>query len=555
MVSRRDLSTTLSNTGLVECVPNFSEGRDQKVLDAIADACRETEGCSLLDVDPGVSTNRTVFTFVGTPAAAVEGAINMAKVAKEKIDMRHHKGEHPRFGAMDVCPFVPIRGATMDDCVACAKAFGERAGEELGIPVYMYEHASRGDETSGRYFLPDIRAGEYEGLKDRDFGSDQWKPDYGPAEFVPMWGATASGARKFLVAYNINLLGTKQQAIRIALNLREQGRGPGKEGKLDKVKGIGWYVDEYDMAQISFNLLDFDVTPIHIAYESVVEEAKQLGLAVVGSEIVGLVPLSAIQQAADYYIEREGLFIPDEGQQVRLAIERLGLNSCSAFEPEKRVIEYMCRDDTAEPLASLSVRDFVEILGARTAAPGGGSAAALVAAMGSGLGAMVGWMTYGSRKWESLDATMRRLIGPLHNAMQELIPMIDEDTDAFNDYMTAMRLPKGTDEEKAKRHEAMQEGLKTAVRVPLRVMQIGDGCWDYMEEMAEHGNLNSKSDLEVGARSLELGIWGAYRNIVINMGDIEDEAWKDTINSEAEAMVSRAKEKSESVLSKLSSRS
>ena len=391
----RRFRSTLPTTGLVECVPNFSEGRDQKVLDEIAEACRTTEGCTLLDVDPGVSTNRTVFTFVGTPAAAVEGAINMARVAKDKIDMRNHTGEHPRFGAMDVCPFVPIRDATMEDCVQCAHEFGRRAEEELGIPVYMYEHASKGaDENSGRYYLPEIRHGEYEGLATRDFNTDQWRPDYGPSTFVPKWGATASGARKFLVAYNINLLGTKQQAIRIALNLREQGRGPGKEGKLQKVKGIGWYVDEYNMAQISFNLLDFDVTPVHVAYESVVEEAKELGLAVVGSEIVGLVPKQALMQAADYYLEREGLFVPDEGQRVRLAIERLGLNSCGAFKPEERVIEYMCKDDSEEPLASLSVRDFVEILGARTAAPGGGSAAAVCASMGSGLGAMVGWMTY-----------------------------------------------------------------------------------------------------------------------------------------------------------------
>ena len=542
--------STLPDSGLVECVPNFSEGQDENVINAIAEACRATPGCNLVDVDPGYSTNRTVFTFVGTPAAAVEGAINMAKVAKENIDMATHKGEHPRFGAMDVCPFVPIRGATMDTCVDCANEFGRRMDEELNLSVYMYEHAAKKDY---RRFLPDIRQGEYEAISSR-ITQDKWKPDYGPAEFNSKWGVTASGARKFLVAYNINLLGTKQQAIRIALNLREQGRGPGKEGRLGKVKGIGWYVDEYNMAQISFNLLDTDVTSVHEAFEAVKEEAEKLDIAVVGSEIVGLIPLQDILKASDYYMEKENLFITDEEQRVRLAIERMGLNSCAVFKPEERIIDYVAKDDNAEELASMSVRDFVEILGARTAAPGGGSAAALVASMGAGLGAMMGWMTFGSKKWEALDGTMRKLIGPMHDAMMDLIPMIDADTDAFTEFVNASRLPKNTPEEIEARDAAMEEGLKTAIRVPLKVMEIGDSCWNNMEELAKHGNMSSVSDLEVGARSLELGIWGAYRNVVVNMKDINDERWEKDTMKYADEMVERAKTRSENVLNILEER-
>ena len=433
-------------------------------------------------------------------------------------------------------------------------AFGKRAGEQLGVPVFLYEHATgiaaEDAEEHPRYYLSDIRAGEYEALSSR-ITQQQWKPDFGPAEFVPSWGATAAGARKFLIAYNVNLLGTKQQAVRIALNVREQGRGPGKEGRLSKVKGIGWYVDEYGMAQISLNILDHDVTPVHTAYEAVVEEARNLGLGVVGSEIVGLVPLDVMQRAADYYCQRDGLFVLDEAQRVRLATERLGLNSVSPFIPEKRIVEYMCRDQqAAEPLASLSTREFVQVLGARTAAPGGGSAAALVASMGAGLGAMMGWMTFGSKKWEALDGKMRELIRPMHEAMHELIPMIDADTNAFNEYMDAMKLPAGSEERRA----AEQAGLRSAINVPLRVMRIGDAIWPDMHQLAEHGNMSSVSDLEAGARCLELGIWGAWRNVVVNMGDIDEGQWKTDVMEEAQHIVDRAQAESKKVLDTLEQR-
>ncbi|MAT38201.1 MAG: glutamate formimidoyltransferase [Ectothiorhodospiraceae bacterium] len=529
---------------IVECVPNFSEGRDEAIIEAIADAIRKTDGCTLLDVDPGKSTNRTVYTFVGSPDTVIEGALNAARVAKDLIDMRTHSGEHPRMGAMDVCPFVPVSGVTMEDCAEIAKKFGKRAGEELGLPIYLYEAAAKEDY---RRKLKDIRKGEYEGMKEK-IVQPEWKPDFGPQEFIPTWGATATGARFFLIAYNVNILGTKEQAHRIALNVREQGRGKDEPGRLKEVKGIGWYVDEYNMAQVSMNFDNYKVSPPHIAFEECKKDAQELNLAVAGSELVGLIPLEAMLMAADYYIEKENLFLLDERQKITLAIERMGLSSISQFDPDKRIIEYMIEEENKEPLASMTLRGFTELVGARTSAPGGGSVAAAIAAMGAGLGAMVGWMTYGKRKWESLDGQMRGLIPPLHDAMQKLIPMIDADTDAFNDYMNALGMPKKTDEEKAARKAAMQEGLKKAVKVPLKTMQLADECWPTMVEMAKVGNYSSRSDLEVGAKSLQTGIWGAHKNVMINLPGIDDESFVGEITEKADEILNRAHKMTEEVL-------
>jgi glutamate formiminotransferase / formiminotetrahydrofolate cyclodeaminase len=535
---------------LVECVPNVSEGRDRAVIDAIAEAIRGTAGCSLLDVDPGASTNRTVYTFVGVPEAVVEGALAAARVARTRIDMRRHEGEHPRVGAMDVCPFVPVSGVTMDDCVALAGEFGRRAAAELGVPVYLYGHAAKADH---RRTLQQIRAGEYEALPER-IGTPGWAPDYGEARFVPEWGATCAGARDFLVAYNVNVLGTKEQAHRIALNVREQGRGPGQPGRLKAVRAIGWWVEEYGLAQVSINLEDYQTTPPHVAFEACVEEARALKLAVAGSELVGLVPLEAMLMAADHYIAKEGLFILDERQKIRLAVERLGLSSVQPFVPERRIVEYRVPKAEDEPLASTSVRGFVELLGSRTPAPGGGSASALVAAMGAALGAMVGWMTYGKRKFEAEDATMRRLIPPLHEGMRGLLPLVDRDTRAFDAYLAAVGMAKDTAEETAARHAAMQRGLQAAVQVPLEVMRTADRCWEPMAEMALHGNPASRSDLEVGAKALETGIWGAFRNVAINLPGIEDEAFRRATAEEAEALAARAALMRDKVLKAIAAR-
>jgi glutamate formiminotransferase/formiminotetrahydrofolate cyclodeaminase len=523
---------------LVECVPNFSEGRDRAVIDAIAEAVRQTPGCSLLDVDPGVSTNRTVYTFVGPPEAVVEGALAAARVARQKIDMRRHQGEHPRMGALDVCPFVPIAGVTMEDCVALSREFGRRLGEELGVPVFLYEAAAT---EAHRKTLSQIRAGEYEGLAAK-LPRPEWKPDFGPQQFVPEWGATATGARFFLIAYNVNVLGTKEQAHRIALDVREQGRGPGEPGLLKAVKAIGWFVDEYQMAQVSMNLDDFTTTPPHVAFETCAERARALNLGVVGSEIVGLVPKQALLMAAEHYIARENLFVIDERQKIRLAIERLGLSSVQPFVPEKRIIEYMIPAASKPTLTGLTLRGFVEQVGARTPAPGGGSVSAAVAAMGAGLGTMMGWMTYGKRKFEAQDARMRRLIPPLHDAMQAMIPLVDEDTAAFDAYMAAMGLPKDTPEKAAARTTAMQAGLRRAIEVPLSVMRVADRCWEPMIELAAHGNPASRSDLDVGAKVLEAGIWGCGQNVLINLTDVKDEAFRASARAEAESLAARAQE-------------
>ena len=535
---------------IVECVPNFSEGRDKEVIEAIAGAIRETKGCTLLDVDPGASTHRTVYTSVGDPESVIEGALAAARVAKERIDMSRHKGEHPRFGAMDVCPFIPVANVTMAECADIAKEFGKRAGEELNVPFFLYEEAA---EQDYRRKLPDVRRGEYEALPER-LKDPRWKPDFGPAEFVPAWGATATGARMFLIAYNVNILGTANQAHRIALNLREAGRGPDQPGRLKDVKGMGWFVDEYNLAQVTVNLNNYKVTSIHRLFEEVKADAAALNVGVAGSEIVGIVPLESLIMAADYYIEKENLFIIDEDQKVRLAIERMGLNSVALFDPQKKVIEYIVAEPPDEPLAGMSLRGFIEEVGARSSAPGGGSVSAALAAMGAGLGAMVAKLTYGVRKFESLDAKMRGIIPQLHEITHALIPMIDADTNAFNEYMDGLRMPKGTEAEKKARLDKMQQGLKTAIAVPLKTMKLGNDAWDALCEAARHGNPASKSDVQVGARALETGIWGAYQNVLINMADIKDEDYKAKILAEAEIIARRAAEKCTEILKILEQR-
>lgn len=536
---------------LVECVPNFSEGRNPEIIEAIADAIRKTEGCTLLDVDPGKSTNRTVYTFVGSPEAVVEGALASARVARRLIDMRQHSGEHPRMGAMDVCPFIPVANITMEECAEISKVFAKRCAEELNIPLYLYEYAQ---DVEYRKHLPQIREGEYEAIPER-ITKPEWKPDFGPAEFIPEWGATVTGARLFLIAYNVNILGTKEQAHRVALNIREAGRSADEPGLLKETKAIGWFVDEYNMSQVSINLTNYHVTAPHVAFEECCRQAKMLNIGVAGSELVGLIPLEAMLMAADYYMKKENLFLVEEDQKIRLVVERLGLNSVSRFDPSKRIIEYMLEEKRDEPLADLSVRDFIKSIAARTSAPGGGSASAAIAGIGMGLACMVARLTQGVRKFENVENEMRRIIEPLYNATNKLIPMIDADTNAFNDYMDAMRLPKQTDAEKAIRFEAMQNGLKKAIDVPLTTMRIASSAWNEVVRVARYGNIASKSDVEVGARALEVGIWGAYKNVVINMPQIKDEEYKKNILAEAESIMKRAQEKSREVLRILDKRS
>lgn len=529
---------------IIECVPNFSEGRNEKSIESIAEAIRKTKGCRLLDVDPGVSTNRTVYTFVGDPESVVEGALNAAAVAREIIDMRNHSGEHPRIGALDVCPFIPVADVTLEECVEISKRFADRASKDLGIPIYLYEAAS---DREYRKTLAQIRQGEYEGLADK-IVLPEWKPDFGPASFIPEWGATVTGARFFLIAYNVNILGTSNQAHRIALNLREAGRGPDQPGKLRHVKGLGWFVDEYDLAQVSVNLTRYHVTPPHILFEAVKDEAEKFNLGVAGSEIVGLIPLEAMLMAADHYIQKDNLFIYEENQKIRLVVERLGLNSVARFNPKEKIIEYLIAEPPNLPLADSSLRQFVESVGDRSSSPGGGAVSAAAAALGAALGAMAGKLTYGVRKYESVDRQMRENIPPLHEAYHALIPMIDADSQAYSDFASALKMPKGNSQQKEKRAEAMQKGLKKACDVPLATMRLADASWEALMNIARFANPASISDIEVGARALELGIWGAWRNVVINLKDIKDEEYKSAALKEADEIASRARSRCAEIL-------
>nr|XP_020670495.1 formimidoyltransferase-cyclodeaminase isoform X1 [Pogona vitticeps] len=537
---------------LVECVPNFSEGNNKEVIDKIGKAISQTSGCVLLDVDAGPSTNRTVYTFVGSPEDIIEGALNAARTAFHLIDMGKHQGEHPRMGALDVCPFIPVRNVSMEECVHCAKIFGKRLADELHVPVYLYGEAARNES---RRSLPAIRAGEYEALPEK-LRKVEWTPDFGSADFVPTWGATVTGARKFLIAYNINLLCTKELAHRIALNIREQGRGKDQPGRLNKVQGMGWYLDEENIAQVSTNLLDFETTPLHRVYEEVCSDAKDLNLPVVGSQLVGLVPKKAMLDAAEFYIKKENLFILEEDHKIRLVISKLGLDSLSPFNPKERIIEDMIQDkeNGGGSLTSLPLHTFVQKVGTRSATPGGGSVSAAMASLGAALGCMAGLMTYGKRQFEELDPVMRKLIPPFHQSMNELVVMVDADSLAFSSYMDAMKLPKNTAEEKERRTTAMQLGLKKAVGVPFSLAEKVHSLWPFLKEMALHGNLACKSDIQVAAKALETGVFGAYFNVLTNLKDITDERFKQEVQEKLSFFLEEAKKSTALVLEQLEKR-
>ncbi|RWS28721.1 Formimidoyltransferase-cyclodeaminase-like protein, partial [Leptotrombidium deliense] len=526
------------------------------IIEAIANAIRISEGVSLLDVDPGPSTNRTVYTFVGSPDAVIEAALNAARVAYKLIDMRKHKGEHPRLGAMDVCPFIPVQSVEIEECVYCARKFAERLASELKVPVYLYGFAAHQDY---RRTVPQIRAGEYEGLKDKLL-LPEWKPDYGTNEFVPSWGATMAGCRKFLIAYNVNLIATKEQAHKIALNIREQGRGPNDPGRLRCVQAIGWWLSEANISQVTINLTDYEVTPIHIAYEEVCKDAKEYNLPVTGSQIVGMVPLHSILLAAEYYIKKENLFVLEEDQKVHLAINRMGLNSLGPFNPKERIIEYMLENEKFGTLAKQPVHQFVCSVADRTTAPGGGSVAANVASLGAALGAMVAKLSFGKKAFEHNESAMRRLIPILHHTSNELITFIDADTDAYNDYVSALKLPKNTAEEQAVREAAIEAGVKNAISVPLKLAQKSTTLWKPFNELATLINIATKSDLQVnkqlnvGAQCLKAGILGAYYNVKINLKDTKDLKFKKQIESEIEEIRKEAEVNVQEILQILEKR-
>jgi glutamate formiminotransferase / formiminotetrahydrofolate cyclodeaminase len=523
---------------LVECVPNFSEGRDRTVLDAIARVIEGVDGVRLLDVDPGADTNRTVVTFVGSPDAVAEAAFRSIRCASERIDMSKHKGAHPRMGATDVCPFVPVSGVSMEECAAIARRVAERVGRELSIPIYLYEHAASSPE---RRSLANIRVGEYEGLEAK-LKDPAWKPDFGPAKFHPRAGATVIGAREFLIAYNVNLnTRDKKLANEIALNIRETGRlakdAKGQQlldeagnplrtaGLLKAVRAVGWTIEEYGCAQVSINLLNYGVTPVHVAFEACVTEAAKLGLRVTGSELVGLIPLDAVLMAGRYYLARQGKStgVP-ESELIHVAEQSLGLSSISPFDPAKKIIEYHVRGGRSL-LVDRTVRGFVDELSTDSPAPGGGSVAALCGALGAALGAMVANLTIGKKGFEAAHTEMVAIAEKGQSLKDAFLDDIDRDTDAFNAVLAARRLPKKTPEEIAARDAVVEEAQKRAVLVPMGVLERTGAVLDIAEAVAARGNPNSASDAAVAALTAAACAEGAYDNVMINLPGVADRDW------------------------------
>jgi glutamate formiminotransferase/formiminotetrahydrofolate cyclodeaminase len=534
---------------IIECVPNISEGRDKAKIDAIVAMVETVEGVRLLDVDPGMTTNRTVITFVGEPEEVCEAAFRLVKKAQELIDMRTHKGEHPRFGATDVCPLVPISGITMEELVPYAKKLGERIGKELGIPVYNYEYAASEEK---RRNLANNRAGEYEGLK-KKLVDPAWKPDFGPAAFnetVARSGAIAVGARKLLVAYNVNLNTTStRRANAIAFDIREAGRkvkqADGSElqvpGRLKSVKGIGWFIEEYGIAQLSLNLTDIDITPMHIAFDEACKSALERGIRVTGSELVGLVPKQALLDAADFFLRRQERSLGiSEREKIKLAIKSMGLDELAPFDPEKRVIELLLADAKDERLVRMDLKRFSEETASESPAPGGGSVAAYVGAMGASLGTMVANLSAHKRGWDERWDEFSKWAVEGEACRTELIRLVDEDTKAFDRIMAAMGLPKESPDQVAARKDAIREATKGAIMAPLETMRVCVRSMGVMKAMAENGLKASVSDAGVGALCARTGALSAYLNVRINCAGLDDEAWKKGVLAEAGTLKTQA---------------
>ncbi len=526
---------------LIECVPNFSEGRDPSVIQRITAEIAGVEGVRLLNVDPGRATNRTVVTFAGGPEAVVEAAVRAARKAAELIDMRRHKGEHPRFGALDVCPLVPIAGVTMEETAARARELARRLGEEVGLTVYCYGHAASREE---RRNLADVRAGEYEGLAEK-LTRPEWQPDFGPATFNPRAGATAVGARDFLVAYNVNLNTTSTRwANAVAFDVREKGRlkrigdpltgeierdAEGNPvwlpGTLEAVKAIGWFIDEYRIAQVSLNLTDLAVTPVHVAFEEVCERAAARGLRVTGSELVGLIPLRALLEAGRNFLrkQRRSLGVSD-GELIKIAIRSLGLDDLRPFDPNEKVIEYLLADPSRRRLAARTVADFIEAIASESPAPGGGSVAAAVGALGAALGTMVANLSAHKRGWDDRWEEFSDWAVRGKACHEELTRLVDEDTRAFNALMDAFRLPRSDEAEVVARSRAVQEATRKAIETPLRVMETAVEAMEVIRAMAEIGLETSVSDAGVGALCARTAVLGAFLNVRINAKGLEDRA-------------------------------
>lgn len=553
---------------LIECVPNFSEGRNPAIIEQIANVIRQSEGVQLLNVDPGKATNRTVITFAGEPEYVVEAAFQAIKLAGKLIDMRKHTGEHPRFGATDVCPLVPISNINMEETVEWARKLARRVGEELMVPVYCYEFAATREE---RISLASCRAGEYEGLRNK-IESEQWKPDFGPSEWndqVAATGATAIGARNYLVAYNVNLNTTSvRRANAVAFDVREAGRvmregNPvtGKivtddkgeplkiPGTLKKVRAIGWYIEEYGIAQISMNLTDITVTPVHVAFDEVCRKASERGMRVTGSELIGLIPLEAMLEAGRYFLRKQQRSTGvSDSELIKIAVKSLGLDELAPFDPRQRIIEYVLEEPSFRKLADLTIKGFTEETASESAAPGGGSVSALAGALGAALGTMVANLSAHKRGWDDRWEEFSGWAEKGKAYYSALLRCVDEDTAAFNRLVDAFSMAKGTEAEKSSRKKAIQDATLNAMLVPLKVMQLASDSLEVMLAMVQTGNPNSVSDAGVGALCARTAVQGAFLNVKINAKGLNDKDKVDEILAEASAIDARAEILTEEIL-------
>ncbi|MBN2683610.1 MAG: glutamate formimidoyltransferase [Bacteroidales bacterium] len=544
---------------LIECVPNISEGRDHAIIKQVTDEIEKVEGVKLLDVDPGAATNRTVITFVGTPDEVCEAAFRVVKKASELIDMSKQKGEHPRFGATDVCPLVPVSNITMEETVEYARKLGERIGKELKIPVYCYENAAFDEKRKN---LAYCRSGEYEALPNK-LGTAEWKPDFGPNEFnnfVSKTGVTAVGARDFLVAFNVNLNTTStRRANAIAFDVREKGRKktdpvtgkPVKDekgndvwipGTLKCVKGIGWFIDEYNIAQISMNLTNISITPTHIAFDEVCKKADARGVRVTGSELVGLVPLNAMLDAGKYFLKKQNRSTGiSDAELIRIAVKSMGLDELYPFKPEEKIIEYVLeKQNKSKKLIDMKLTDFVFETASESPAPGGGSISAYMGSLGAALATMVANLSSHKRGWDERWEEFSNWADKGKYYHDMLIKMVDEDTIAFNKIMDGFSLPKKTDEEKALRTAAIQDATKYAIEVPFNTMKLAYESMEVIKAMAETGNPNSVTDAGVGALAARSAVIGAFLNVKINASGLNDKAYVEKVLAEGEEIQKKA---------------
>ncbi|MDA3910111.1 MAG: glutamate formimidoyltransferase [Bacteroidales bacterium] len=554
---------------LIECVPNFSEGRDMSIIKQITNAIESVDEITLLDVDPGNATNRTVVTFVGEPIPVMEAAVRGIRKASELIDMSKHSGAHPRFGATDVCPLVPVANISMEETVKYARQLAERVGTEIGVPVFCYENAAFSEVRKN---LANCRAGEYEALPNR-ITTEEWKPDFGPSEFtdtVAKSGVTAVGARDFLVAFNVNLNTTStRRANAVAFDVRERGRkkreGSPVTGKLVKdekgnqvwvpgalkeVKAIGWFIDEFGIAQISMNLTNISITPVHIAYDEVYKKANERGIRATGSELVGLIPLNAMLEAGKYFLRKQNRSLGvSDNELIKIAVKSMGLDDLYKFKPEEKIIEYsMAAKEKSAKLIDMNLSEFVWETASESPAPGGGSIAAYMGSLGAALGTMVANLSSHKRGWDERWETFSDWAEKGKYYHDQLLAMVDEDTNAFNKIMDAFGLSKKTDKEIAARQKAIMDATKYAIEVPLKTMKLCFESMDLMKAMVQEGNPNSVTDAAVGALAATAGIRAAYLNVRINVGDYDDKTFVDKVVKEGAEIEKAALEMEKEIL-------